>query len=99
MADPRLLTRAQVADLLSVSVDTVDRHTAAGRLRCVRVGRLVRYRPADVEAFVDGNMAGAAARQPARENARGAPSPRPVLTVVPDNPRRLHLLRDPLAPS
>lgn len=48
MSDPDYLTRADVAALLRVSLATVDRRTAAGALPAVKVGRLVRYRRADV---------------------------------------------------
>lgn len=43
-----LLTVEQVAESLSVSVKTVRRL----RIPCVRFGRLVRFRPSDVERFL-----------------------------------------------
>lgn len=52
----RLLTRAQVAQLLNVSERTVDRLATAGRLTRVKVGgsdRMVRYREAQVRGLVD----------------------------------------------
>jgi len=48
----RLLTLAEVADFLSVSPKTVRRLIARG-LPCVRLGRVVRFRPADLLRFVE----------------------------------------------
>lgn len=48
-----LLTTAEVARLLGVSPATLERWRAAGRgPRYFRYGRTVRYRYADLEAFV-----------------------------------------------
>jgi excisionase family DNA binding protein len=48
-----LLTVAEVARLLNVSIKTVQRYEAAGTLRPVRLSRrAVRYCPADVEAVM-----------------------------------------------
>jgi excisionase family DNA binding protein len=50
--DPRLLRRAQVADLLGVSRSTLDRIVRAGELAVVRIDRMPRFRPEDVRAFI-----------------------------------------------
>ena len=55
-----LLTAEEVADLLHVSVDSVYGYARKGRLPRVRLDRAVRFRPADVRAFID------RAAQPAR---------------------------------
>jgi len=47
-----LLTTAQVAELLAVSERTVKRLVGRGGLRCVRLGRSLRFDPADVSWFV-----------------------------------------------
>lgn len=47
-----LLDAKQVAALLGVSVRTVQQLAASRQLPSVPVGRLVRFRPEDVEAFV-----------------------------------------------
>ena len=47
-----LLTTAQVAELLAVSERTVKRLVGRGGLRCVRLGRSLRFDPADVSRFV-----------------------------------------------
>ncbi len=47
-----LLTKDQVADLLQVSRRTVERMEENGELQPVRIGRIVRYRPEDIEAFI-----------------------------------------------
>lgn len=46
-----LWTRQQTADFLSISLRHLDALTAEGELRAVRLGRAVRYRPADVRAL------------------------------------------------
>ena len=51
----RLLLDAHgAAEALSMSTRTVERLTASGNLPSVKVGRLRRYRTADLIAFVDG---------------------------------------------
>jgi excisionase family DNA binding protein len=47
-----LLTTAQVAELLAVSERTIKRLVARRGLRCVRLGRSLRFDPADVSRFV-----------------------------------------------
>lgn len=74
----RLLTLAQVAEQLAVSLRTVERLVARGELAVVRVGRQVRVRPQDMDAYLD------AARLPTtaerrRATLRALPSPRPAL--------------------
>src|SRR4051812_5673729 len=49
----RLLSRAEVADRLRVSVRTVDRLRASRDLRSVRVRGRVRFDPVDVCAYLD----------------------------------------------
>lgn len=46
-----LLTAGEVAALLSVSRKSIYKWTELGLLPCIRLGRAVRYDPADVEAF------------------------------------------------
>ena len=48
-----LLTLRQVAGFLGVSEKTVRRLVAAGKLRCVRLGRVLRFQPADLFRFVE----------------------------------------------
>ena len=48
-----LLTVKEVAAMLHVNPITVRRHIASGRLRCVRVGRLVRIPRDAVERFTE----------------------------------------------
>ena len=49
---PRLLTLPEVATYLSVSPKTVRRLVSRG-LPCVRLGRVVRFRQADLLRFVE----------------------------------------------
>lgn len=53
-----LLTNDEVADLLGVRVRHRHRLRARGVLPCVKIGRAVRFRPADVAAFVDRHLTG-----------------------------------------
>jgi excisionase family DNA binding protein len=49
----RLLTPAQVAERLGIAVRTLETWRYRGRSpRYIRVGKHVRYRPADVDAFL-----------------------------------------------
>jgi excisionase family DNA binding protein len=48
-----LLTIAEVARICRVHEVTVRRHIASGRLRSVRVGRGIRVRTEDLEAFME----------------------------------------------
>ena len=52
---PKLLTEAEAADYLSVEPQTLCawRCTRRYNLPFIKVGRLVRYRPEDVEAFLE----------------------------------------------
>lgn len=49
----QLLTLRDVTRRLRLSDTTVRRHVRAGRLRSARVGRSLRFRPDDVQAFVE----------------------------------------------
>ena len=51
-----LLTQADVADLLQVSRWTVTRLIRRGELRGVRVGERLRFRPADIDAYLERNQ-------------------------------------------
>lgn len=57
-----LLTSREAAAALSISPRTLWSLTAAGEIPVVRINRLVRYSPADLEAFAqkrrDGSKAG-----------------------------------------
>lgn len=50
--EPQLLTRAEVAQKLKVSVRTLERWEEGGDLVPIRLGRNVRYRVADVDDYV-----------------------------------------------
>ncbi len=52
--DRMLVTKHEAAQLLGVSVRTVERLVAAGRLQQVQVERLARFRIGDLEAYVHG---------------------------------------------
>jgi excisionase family DNA binding protein len=49
----KLLTKADVAELLGLSTRSVDRLRAGGELPAVRVRGRVRFRPEDVVAYVE----------------------------------------------
>jgi excisionase family DNA binding protein len=48
-----------VADMLSVSRKTVYSMAAEGRLKSIKFGALLRFDPADVEAYIEANRRGA----------------------------------------
>jgi excisionase family DNA binding protein len=55
-----LLTRRQAAELLKLKEQTLSKWAMLGKgPRFVRCGRAVRYRPTDVEKFIDQNTVGA----------------------------------------
>ena len=58
---PKLLTEAEAADYLGVEPQTLCawRCTRRYNLPFIKVGRLVRYRPEDVEAFLEERTVGA----------------------------------------
>ena len=61
MADNKsLLTPAQVAEFLGVSIETLNvwRATNRYKLPYVKAGRLVRYRVQDLHAFVESRLQG-----------------------------------------
>lgn len=60
VSDRMLVTKNEAARRLGVSVRTVERLVAAGRLQQVQVERLARFRVDDLETFVNG-LAGAGA--------------------------------------
>jgi excisionase family DNA binding protein len=51
--EPLLLSAEDAAALLSVGTYTVEALTRQGQLPAVKVGKFVRYRPADLRAYVD----------------------------------------------
>jgi len=54
MSDRLLVTKAEAAEWLSVSIRTIERLVATGRLPQVHVERAVRFRVRDLRAYVDG---------------------------------------------
>lgn len=56
----RLLTPSEVAEMLGVSVETLNVWRATRRypLPYVKAGRLVRYRPSDVQNFINSRLQG-----------------------------------------
>ena len=54
----KLLTPKQVAEILGVSVETLNvwRATKRYNLKYVKSGRLVRYREEDVQEFIDSRI-------------------------------------------
>lgn len=53
----QLVDQKTAAKLLSLSVRTLERHRVAGTgLRFARLGRLIRYRQRDLDAWVEGSL-------------------------------------------
>ena len=61
MAEPELMTREEVADVLRVSVRTLADLRRRHSLASYRFGRAVRFRRADVEAWVETHRVATAA--------------------------------------
>lgn len=53
MMQKRLLTPKDVAELLQISVRTLERWVAEGKLPAIRLGRLIRFDPDDIRKFID----------------------------------------------
>ena len=49
----KLLTAGDVADVLGIHKMTVYELARAGRIKRVEIGHTVRFRPRDVQAFID----------------------------------------------
>lgn len=49
----KLLTAREAAQQLAIGLRKLWQLTNTGELRCVRIGRSVRYDPRDVAAFID----------------------------------------------
>jgi putative molybdopterin biosynthesis protein len=50
----QLLTPDEVAAMLQIARKTVVVMAREGRIPCVRVGKLVRFDPADIERWING---------------------------------------------
>jgi excisionase family DNA binding protein len=50
-----LLDKKATAERLSISLRTLDNHIKAGRLPFVKLGKLVRFIPGDIEKFIEGH--------------------------------------------
>ncbi len=55
-----LITAYETAERLGCTEKMVRKMARDGRLPSVKVGALLRFRPADIEAFVEANLRGAA---------------------------------------
>lgn len=87
----KLLTPREVADLLGVSVATLElwRCTRRYSLPWVKVGRCVRYEPVDVRAFLDSRThGGPEVKNDAPDRQSEAPSQPRAGKVGPDAPGR-----------
>ena len=51
MSDDELLTRVQVAGKLNISERVIQSYVDSGALRCMKIGKQVRFRWRDVEAW------------------------------------------------
>lgn len=57
MIKSKLLSKKEVAELFSVSVRSVERLAARGKLTKVKIGGCVRFRMKEVEAMMEGEGA------------------------------------------
>lgn len=82
----KLLTKSDVCDALSVSVSTLNRIMAENRLPIYMIRGSVRFKEADVQAYIDGSLAAAAKPQrmePVPLQKRSAKHSPAVCTYVP----------------
>lgn len=68
---PDLLTEPEVARLLKLSPRSLRNARAAGELSCVRFGRSIRYRVADVDDFISCSVIANEATGPTKLPLRG----------------------------
>lgn len=50
---PALLTRAEAANMLGVSIASIDNWAASGRLKKIRMGKVVRFKKEDLIASLN----------------------------------------------
>jgi excisionase family DNA binding protein len=55
-----LLTVNEVSEILKVKVSTLRHWTAAGKIPVVRQGGLVRFRPSEIQKWIESNSVGGA---------------------------------------
>ena len=65
MSEQLLLTAAEAAKSLAISERMLRYLTADGDIQCVRIGRAVRYDPADLRAWIDRQKMASCAGAPA----------------------------------
>jgi len=53
-----LLDKIQTAELLNISLRTLDNKLKAGVIPHVRLGKLVRFIPSDIEKYIQGHRIG-----------------------------------------
>jgi excisionase family DNA binding protein len=56
--DPGLWNKTQAARALGICVRTLDYKTANGQIPHVKIGRITRFIPADIEAFINAHRIG-----------------------------------------
>lgn len=55
MEDKALWTKSDVAERLGVTVRTINNWIAQNRIAYIKIGRNVRFRPSDVEDYIQRN--------------------------------------------
>lgn len=68
----KLLTVTELADILSVNQLTIRRMVKRGQLSAVRIGRAVRFDPADIDAFLTTVRTGPVSRNDGHQEGRKA---------------------------
>ena len=62
-----LLTLAQASQILARSQRSIKRDIQEGRLAYIRLGRLLRFRPDDLDAYIDAHRVAPTLADPGRE--------------------------------
>ena len=59
-----LLRPREAAKILDINPSTLWRLQTAGEIPYIRIGNSVKYRPSDLQAFIENNVRGPARHQP-----------------------------------
>jgi excisionase family DNA binding protein len=60
----------EVAEALQISVQTVYRYVANGEIPCHKLNRSVRFKPSEIERWIESKTAGVLATESVTKNAR-----------------------------
>ena len=68
----KLRSKPETARLLGISIATLDRHIAAGRIEYFKIGWHVRFSDAQIEAYLQSALNAPRQRQPVKRGRKRA---------------------------